>query len=121
LLTENDWLSVAKEVSLQSEAEVRQALSKLRNTAKHKFATYALDAVDKFVAANNGQFPTDIPQLKPYFEVPVDDAMLQRYQVLPPRDGSSLRDNWVLSEKTRVDPDYDQYLYKRKWGRSVGG
>ena len=120
LLTENDWLSVAKDVSLQSEPEVRQALSKLRNTAKHKFATYALQAVDKFVAAN-GQMPTEISQLKSYFEVPVDDAMLQRYQVLPPADGSSLQDNWVMGERERVDPDYDQYLYKRKYGRSVGG
>jgi RNA polymerase sigma factor (sigma-70 family) len=121
LLTENDWLSVAKEVSLQSEADVRQALSELRNVAKHKFGTYALQAVDKFTAANNGQLPTDMSQLKPYFEVPVDDAMLQRYEVLPPGDGSSLQDNWVMSEKVRVDPDYDRYRYKRKHGRSVGG
>jgi RNA polymerase sigma factor (sigma-70 family) len=121
LLTENDWLSVAKEVSLQSEADVRQSLSKLRNTAKHKFATYALNAVDKFMAANNGQMPTDVSLLKPYFEVPVDDAMLERYQVLQPPDGSSLQDNWVLGEKTRVDPDYDKFLYRRKYGRSTGG
>lgn len=121
LLTENDWLSVAKDVSLQSEAEIREALSKLRNTAKHKFASYALNAVDKFIAANNGQMPTDVSQLKPFFEVPVDDAMLQRYQVLPPGDGRSLHDNWVMGEKTRVDPDYDPYLYKRKYGRSIGG
>lgn len=120
LLTENDWLSVAKDVSLQSEPEVRQALSKLRNTAKHKFATYALQAVDKFVAAN-GQMPTEISQLKPFFEVPVDDAMLQRYQVLPPADGGNLQDNWVMGERERVDPDYDQHLYKRRYGRSVGG
>jgi hypothetical protein len=121
LLTENDWLSVAKEVSLQSEADVRRALAELRNVAKHKFATYALQAVDKFIAANNGQMPTDVSQLKPYFDVPVEDAMLQRYQVLPPGDGSSLQDNWVMSERVRVDPDYDRYLYKRKYGRSVGG
>ena len=121
LLTENDWLSVAKEVSLQSEGDVRQALSKLRNVAKHKFATHALQAVDKFIAANNGQMPTDVSQLKPYFDVPVEDAMLQRYQVLPPGDGSSLQDNWVMGERERVDPDYDRYLYKRKYGRSVGG
>lgn len=121
LLTENDWLSVAKEVSLQSEPEVRQALSRLRNTAKHKFATYALQAVDKFIAANNGQMPTDVSLLKPYFEVPVDDAMLQRYQVLPPASGNSLQDDWVMGERERVDPDYDQHLYKRKYGRSVGG
>jgi myosin heavy subunit len=121
LLTENDWLSVAKDVSLQSETEVRQALSELRNVAKHKFATYALQAVDKFIGANNGQMPTGVSQLKPYFEVPVEDAMLERYQVLQPGDGRSLQDNWVLSERTRVDPDYDRYLYKRKYGRSVGG
>jgi RNA polymerase sigma factor (sigma-70 family) len=119
LLTESDWLSVAKDATLQSEADVRKALSELRNVAKHKFGTYALNAVDKFAAANNGQLPTDMSQLKPYFEVPVDDAMLQRYEVLRTGEASSLRDNWDLREKTRVDPDYDVYLYRRRWG--VGG
>lgn len=121
MLTENDWLSVAKEVSLQSEPEVRQALSKLRNTAKHKFATHALQAVDRFIEADNGKMPTDISQLKPYFDVPVEDAMLERYEVLPPGNGGSLQDNWVMSEKARVDLDYDVHLYKRKYGRSPGG
>jgi myosin heavy subunit len=119
LLTENDWLSVAKEVSLQSEADVRQALSELRNVAKHKFATYALHAVDKFIEANNGQMPTDVSQLKPYFEVPVEDAVLQRYQVLLTGDASSVRDNWVLSEKAPVDRDYELPLHVRGW--SDGG
>jgi RNA polymerase sigma factor (sigma-70 family) len=120
LLTENDWLSVAKDVSLQTEPEVRQALAELRNTAKHKFATYALKAVDKFAAANNGQLPAEISQLKPYFDVPVEDSMLERYQVL---HGSEANDpeSWVISENVRVDPEVDQHLYKRKYGRSVGG
>lgn len=120
LLTENDWLSVAKDVSLQSEPEVRQALAELRNTAKHKFATHALKAVDKFATANNGQLPTEVSQLKPYFDVPVDDAMLQRYEV---QLGSEANDpeSWVIAEKVRVDPEVDRHLYKRKYGRSVGG
>jgi RNA polymerase sigma factor (sigma-70 family) len=118
-LTESDWLAVAKDASLQSEADVRKALSELRNVAKHKFGTYALNAVDKFAAANNGQLPTDMSQLKPYFEVPVEDAMLQRYQVLQTPGANGLRDNWDLKEKVRVDPDYDVHLYRRRWG--VGG
>lgn len=114
-LTESDWLSVAKDASFQSESDIRQALSKLRNVAKGKFGTYATHALDKFIAANNGQLPTDLSQLKPYFEVPVEDAVLQRYQVQQTDDGSSPRDNWVLREKAPVDLDYELPLHVRGW------
>jgi RNA polymerase sigma factor (sigma-70 family) len=118
-LTESDWLSVAKDASFQSEPDVRQALSRLRNVAKAKFGTYATRALDKFIAANNGQLPTQLFQLKPYFEVPVEDAILQRYEVLQTSDASSPRENWVLRETAPADRDYELPLHVKGW--SAGG
>jgi hypothetical protein len=118
-LAESDWLAVAKDASFQSEPDVRQALTKLRNVAKAKFGTYATRALDKFIVANNGQLPAHLPQLKPYFEVPVEDAILQRYQVLQTSDASTPRENWVLREIAPVDRDYELPLHVKGW--SAGG
>jgi hypothetical protein len=91
----------------------------LRNVAKAKFGTYATRALDKFIAANNGQLPTQLFQLKPYFEVPVEDAILQRYEVLQTSDASSPRENWVLRETAPADRDYELPLHVKGW--SAGG
>jgi RNA polymerase sigma factor (sigma-70 family) len=118
-LTESDWLSVAKDASFATEPDVRQALSKLRNVAKAKFGTYATRALDKFIAANNGQLPANLSQLKPYFDVPVEDAILQRYQVLQTSDARSPRENWVMRETAPADRDYELPLHVKGW--SAGG
>lgn len=117
-LTESDWLTVAKDASFQSDAEIRQALSKLRGLAKNNFGIYTAHALDKFIAAQNGQLPTEVSQLKPYFEVPVDDDTLQRYRLLHTGAANSLQDPWVLSEKAPVDRDYDSHLYVGPHGAS---
>ena len=52
--------------------------------------------------------PTDLFQLKPYFEPPVDDSILQRYQMaatgklndLPPQQP-------LVVERAPVDDEYD--------------
>jgi hypothetical protein len=119
-LTESDWLSVAKDASLQSEPEVRQALAKLRNVAKGKFGDYVTGALDKFIAATNGQLPADLSELKPYFEVPVEDAVLERWEAVRHSDGSSPQDNWELREKAPADPDFEKPLQVRGWGGNGG-
>ena len=40
------------------------------------------DALNRFVEANSGKLPTDIAQLKPFFPIAVEDAVLQRYELL---------------------------------------
>jgi RNA polymerase sigma factor (sigma-70 family) len=116
-LTVYDWLTVANDASLQSETDVRRALAKLRGLGKERFGTYASRALDRFIAANDGQLPTDPSQLKPYFDVPVDDKTLQRYRVVQTGDAKSLSDSYVLSEKGPVDPDYDSHLYIGQHGQ----
>jgi RNA polymerase sigma factor (sigma-70 family) len=118
-LTEYDWLTVANDASFQSETDVRRALSRLRSLGKERFGTYASKALDKFIAANSGQLPTDPSQLKPYFDVPVDDDTLQRYRVVQTGDANRLSDPYVLSEKGPVDRDYDSHVYIGQHGQWV--
>ncbi len=119
-LTENDWLDAARDANLQSDAGIRTALSKLRSLAKNRFAMLAIHALDKYIQENNGQLPDEPTQLKSYFEVPVDETILQRYRMLHTGNVKDLPKDttWVISEKAPVDRDYDSHLYVGPHGRS---
>lgn len=119
-LSESDWLTAAKEARFETDADIRQSLSRLRSLAKGKFGMLATHALDKFIQANDGQLPSDPLQLKPYFEVPVDDETLQRYRMLHTGSAKDLPEGttWTISEKAPVDRDYDSHLYIGPNGRS---
>ena len=61
-------------------------------------------ALQKYTAASNGQLPADVSQLKPYFDVPVDDALIQRYQMVRTGSLSGVpRDAWLVEERAQAD------------------
>jgi RNA polymerase sigma factor (sigma-70 family) len=81
-LTPSDWLDIAKDASLDSDADVRNAVSMLGALAKDEFAKLTKAALNGFVEAHKGELPTEISQLKPFFPAPVEDEVLQRYELL---------------------------------------
>jgi len=81
-LSENDWIRRVDD-PLVTDDDYRSAMSWLRMDADGRFARKALPALQQYVQANNGQFPTELSQLEPYFESPIDDAILQRYEIIP--------------------------------------
>jgi RNA polymerase sigma factor (sigma-70 family) len=119
LLTDVDWLNATKEAKFDTDADIRKTLSNLRSLAKNRMpmgrSLYA------FTSANNGQLPTDLSQLKPYFqsnldsalgETPLDDATLDaifaRYTLLHTGNLSDFtQETWFIIEKAPVDKDYD--------------
>jgi hypothetical protein len=118
-LTEHQWLDAARDAELQSDAGVRKALSKLRSLAKQSFAPRISSALDAYLAANQGQLPTELLQLQPYFKAPVDESILQRYELLRTGNVKDLPNGtWVVSEKRPVDRDYDSHLYIAPNGRT---
>jgi len=54
----------------------------VRNLAKGEFGQMLQRALRGYTDANNGQLPQDLAQLKPFFDKPADDAVLQRYKLL---------------------------------------
>jgi RNA polymerase sigma factor (sigma-70 family) len=113
LLTEREWLYITKAElnQLNSEEDYRRAFGMLRNAGVGLFAHLSVaPALRKYRQANAGQFPADLSQLKPYFESPVDDAILQRYEILPATElpGLKLKDEWMVTQRTPpLDADYD--------------
>lgn len=105
-LTENDWLAAAREAKLDTEEDVRRALSHLRSRAKEKLPLAA--SLYSFTQANNGALPTDLSQLKAFFKTPVDDPTLNRYKLLHSGKVSDFpAGTWFIVEKAPVDKDYD--------------
>jgi RNA polymerase sigma factor (sigma-70 family) len=123
LLTENDWLSAAKEAKFDADADIRKALSNLRKLAKDRLPIDS--ALLSFTSANNGQLPTDLSQLKPYFKSALDeatlDAVFARYKLLHTGTLSDLPpDGWIVVEKAPVDKDYDSLaVFGNGWNTST--
>jgi hypothetical protein len=103
-LTEQDWLNAVKGMQrLETDSDMRRALSTLRSSAKKGFAEMTRTALVNYVQANNGQSPTDLRQLTPYFATAPDAAVLQRYEIAQPG---------LVSEKSTLIDDQDDTYYQ---------
>jgi RNA polymerase sigma factor (sigma-70 family) len=132
LLNEQDWLNEAAKRDLDSDTACREAMGKLRWTAKQKFATAVNEALEQFAKSNNEQLPSDPTQLIPFLKPPLD-SILEGYEIAkpgsvhPPQPNApeSVRaETWALVEKGNFtpegipvqdgsnlsDPDYDMYM-----------
>jgi RNA polymerase sigma factor (sigma-70 family) len=110
LVTEKDWFDAVKSAKkLETDADLRQALSDLRHNAKNEFAELIHKALPAYLKATEGMLPTDVAQLKPYFPAPVSDDILQRYSMLQTGRLSELPDRARLIGETAppVDDEYD--------------
>jgi RNA polymerase sigma factor (sigma-70 family) len=108
LLEENDYDEAVKG-PLDTELDYLQALANLRSAAEFKFITTLLNpALTQYAKENNGQFPTDLAQLQPYFQSPVEDAILQRWEIAP---ANTVRTDYfgdpIITQRAAVDEDLD--------------
>jgi RNA polymerase sigma factor (sigma-70 family) len=107
-LTDSQWLNAV--VNLETDNDFARAMRGLRANAELPVLGRLGQALRKYATDNNGQFPADIAQLTPYLKTPIDDAVLQRYEILP---ASSLvsdlqtGDPWLITQKAPVNPALD--------------
>jgi len=115
--TAQDWLDAARDVKTDSDLDVRRALSTLRRLAKNRLISPLSTAFKRYLDANNNQPPSDATQLAPYFEAPIDPAILQRYGAIPPEQNKGFpveiggNEKWILWEKAPVDDYYDTSIF----------
>ena len=115
-LAERDWLMEATECKqLDSDDDFRAAFSGLRQCGENTFLQMASTALSKYLATNDGQFPTEVAQLKPYFDKSPADEILERYKIVPansiPLAGAP--GEWLITLKS---PDTDAQM----WGSRSG-
>ncbi len=65
-----------------------------------------------YAEANSGAYPNDVSQLQPYFESQVEDALLQRYEILSAQSVKSVKlgGDWIIALKSPVDLALDDRL-----------
>ena len=100
LLDDGDWWNAAKQIA--AGIDERKVLSGLRFLARNKFAELLKPALQRYVQTHDSQFPTDLAQLHPYFKSPVDDAVLERWQIVPISDFPEILPQAGNREKTYV-------------------
>jgi hypothetical protein len=107
-LAEKDWLDAVGN-PLETDEDVREALRKLRESAKINFGSKMQQALRQFVDANGGALPTDLSQLQPYFAAPVDPALLARYQLTQTGNLSNFGKDqrFIVETAPPVDDEYD--------------
>lgn len=81
LLEEVDWLSPTDH-PLETEPQLRMALAQVREAARARFRPQMSGALRKYQAVAGNQVPASILALAPYFDPPVDQAMLAQYEVV---------------------------------------
>lgn len=108
-LSDFDWVELAHDAKLETDADYRKALGEVRKRAESYFTKQLQSALKAYMDLNSGQWPTDLDQLKTFFSPPVEDTILDRWHIvsksaLPGRDFAG---EWVLTEKSPVDAAYD--------------
>jgi hypothetical protein len=144
ILTEEDWLDLAKEplghsakeVNLNDEATARLVFSAVRAKAKDKLMRVFSRALEGYAGANDGQLPKNVFDLQPYLmtssfrgparvvdipESALDETVLQRYEVvLTGKLQDVPEETPILLEKSPVDGEYDTRLEVGKNWMAIG-
>lgn len=106
-----DWWVRSADWPHVTDEDYQVWMSAARAGGELKFASMAFDALKQYTKANNGQFPSDVSQLKPYFTSPIDDAILQRYHVVPAKSltkfFADVGGDWVITQKAPVNKKFD--------------
>jgi hypothetical protein len=110
-LSEDVWVKQANWQAVTDE-DYHGHMSALRGNAEMKFAEMTHQALKQYAQANDGRFPSELSQLTPYYEQAVDDAILQRYTIVPAKsltflDGDWKGGEWVVTQKAPVNRKYD--------------
>lgn len=104
-LSEKDWLDAASP-KLETDTDYRRALADLRHAGEDKFASMATSALKKYYLATDNHFPTDVSQLKPFFDPPVDDATIDRWTVVSGKN-IGFGGDAEITQKSAVDDILD--------------
>ncbi len=122
-LSDEDYWDASRFRPLNTEEAYLAALSNLRSKGEFRFITTMLNpALTQYAQANSGQFPTELAQLQPYFPSPVEDAILERWEIAPAKTVRT--DNFgdtIITTKAAVDEDFDfRYAVGLKGFASAG-
>jgi hypothetical protein len=100
ILTEEDWFAAAREVRLETPAEVRAGCLVLQTRARKALASHFSTAIGKYAAVHDGLLPAEVTALAPYLPASLSPEVFTRYEMLQtgPID-SQTGTQWLLAER----------------------
>ena len=114
LLQESDWLT-ATDHPLETEAQLRIALAQVREAARVRFRPKMSAALREYEAAAGNRIPASILALVPYFAPPVDQAMIEQYELV--NEDSSGPARLAFRPRAPIDEIYE---YRTIWNITGG-
>ena len=119
LLESNDWLEAVEEGEVETVADYRLMLAKVRGKAKVKVSSLLRAALAKYLEESDGEFPLVDSELYAYIDEPFDLKILDRYEVGKWGDFDSRSrepELGAIYESSLVDPIWgDQMWLTSKW------
>jgi RNA polymerase sigma factor (sigma-70 family) len=110
-LSFSDWFGVVQEQPRWDSADDwSNVLASVRIRAINRSGNAFERALQKFVRKSGGQLPTQIGDLAPFFDLPIDRAMLARYELRASGMVAALAEHAVViaqKPSTAVDPERD--------------
>lgn len=113
-LADSDIVAATNNSPLETEDQAIRALAGLRAAAQGKFTPLMMGALRRYLAANGDVLPAEATQLAPYFNPPVDPAILPRYEMLHAGPIADLKDGMLVGQRlgAMIEGPYDvQFLY----------
>ncbi len=110
-ISDSKWIDAVD--SLEKDDDFERAMSSLRRNAQWDLIPQLAKAVQDYSRQNNGQLPSDLTQVTPYFKNPIDKAILQRYEIVPASSMVSqlqFGGEWVLTQVAPVNPAQDSRM-----------
>ena len=107
-VNEDTWLTAV--ANLAQNNNFARSAANLRANAEHRVLSRLWMALQRYGKANGGQFPSDLAQLTPFLDAPIEDAILQRYQIvsasklIPELQAGG---DWLLTQKAPVNAETD--------------
>jgi hypothetical protein len=83
-----------------TDAAFDSAIRLAQGCAKRDFANALYTAIQKYMAGNNGLFPSDFSQTQPYFEKTVNPSIFQRYEIVQAELNTEIISNAVPPSKS---------------------
>jgi hypothetical protein len=112
LLTDDDWIRIARWTSLDDDAAERGAMGDARNAAKRLLMPLLGRALLAYAEAHQNLLPAQATDLAPYLSDPRATAALSRYEMLTTAAVSPFKpaNAAAISEIAPVDPDTDSKI-----------
>jgi hypothetical protein len=125
MLKREDWIKIALDHRLDTEADVKKALGDIQDQVKVTWANLAQTALRDFAAANGGLLPTDCAQLAPFLPAGTDAAILSQFQMLRSGNLNELpHQAWLVADIGAVEDEEESIvLFGRgdmQWGSNNG-